>query len=465
MRSRTFGIYPRPDVEFKKRESLDFQMQKSKIYQTRPGGRKIDFYKWLAYFLCGALTGVVCFAWEYLVEEFVTLKWEAAQEVLLKDSGGVGLGYLVYISISLAFGAAASILTLKLEPLAAGGGTTEMMGYFNGVNYPGVFSIKTLIVKIFGLMFAIAAGLCIGKEGVLAHIGSIIGYIILYLPFGFVKYFRNNEDKRDMAAAGTAAGVAAAFGSPIGGTMFAYEVASPTVFWSFELTWMLFFTSSVSVFVVNILESIRDGKFGDLTNSGVIKFGFFTQNKYKLHDLIPFAIMGVIGGILGAIFCWINYTMSKIRKKYLNTDLKKFLETMFFVFLTGTLMYFAPLIVEDDCVSTKPDPNASIEEQEQFEALSKKFQRYTCSEDLYNPLATALFNPLGSVFKVFMNPQFKFSFASLGIYLAIWYPLTIFIYGTNIPAGLFVSGILIGCSYGRLFGKFIETYMSSVITI
>lgn len=192
----------------------------------------------------------MCFAWEWLVEEFVKLKWKATQPVLLDN--GIGVGYVVYIVISIVFGSISSLLTLYLEPLAAGGGTTEMMGYFNGVNYPGVFSVKTLIVKIFGLMTAIAAGLCIGKEGVLAHIGSIIGYLIIYAPFGFLKYFRNNEDKRDIAAAGTAAGVAAAFGSPIGGTMFAYEVAAPTVFWSFELTWALFFTSAVSCFFVNI---------------------------------------------------------------------------------------------------------------------------------------------------------------------------------------------------------------------
>lgn len=262
------------------------------------------------------------------------------------EENGVGLGYLIYIAISLVFGAGSSLITLYLEPLAAGGGTTEMMGYFNGVNYPGVFTVKTLIVKIFGLMFAIAAGLCIGKEGVLAHIGSIIGYLILYMPFGFLSYFRNNEDKRDMAAAGTAAGVAAAFGSPIGGTMFAYEVAAPSVFWSFELTWMLFFTSAVSCFFVNILQSLAEGKgFGNLTNSGVIKFGTFVSDKYKIYDLISFGIMGVIGGILGAIFCFVNYTMSKMRKKYLNTNFKKFLETMFFVFTTGTLMYFAPMLV------------------------------------------------------------------------------------------------------------------------
>lgn len=294
--------------------------------------------------MCGALTGIVCYGWEWLVEEFVKLKWKATQPVLLDQ--GIGLGYLVYIIISIAFGAGASLITLYVEPLAAGGGTTEMMGYFNGVNYPGVFSIKTLIVKIFGLMFAISAGLCIGKEGVLAHIGSIIGYLLIYTPLPFMKHFRNNEDKRYMAAAGTAAGVAAAFGSPIGGTMFAYEVAAPTVFWSFELTWVLFFTSAVSCFFVNILSSLVEGKgFSEITNSGVIKFGSYVNDKYQLYDLISFGIMGVIGGVLGAIFCFVNYTMGKLRKKYLTSNFRKFLETMFYVVMTGTLMYFAPLLV------------------------------------------------------------------------------------------------------------------------
>jgi H+/Cl- antiporter ClcA len=190
-----------------------------------------------------------------------------------------------------------------------------------------------------------------------------LGFIILYLPFSFVKYFRNNEDKRDIAAAGTAAGVAAAFGSPIGGTMFAYEVAAPTVFWSFELTWMLFFTSAVSCFFVNIFESLVEGQgITDLTNSGVIKFGTFVDNKYKIWDLISFGIMGVIGGVLGALFCFVNYTMGKIRKKYLTNNWRKYFETLLYVFLTGTLMYFAPLLTQNDCypvdyVPTNPEEN------------------------------------------------------------------------------------------------------------
>jgi H+/Cl- antiporter ClcA len=111
-------------------------------------------------------------------------------------------------------------------------------------------------VKVFGLTFAVASGLCIGKEGVLAHIGSILGHITFYLPIKCFHYFRNNMDKRDIAAAGQAAGVAAAFGAPIGGALYAYEMTAPAVFWNFELCWKIFFCGSISSFTLNVLTAI-----------------------------------------------------------------------------------------------------------------------------------------------------------------------------------------------------------------
>ena len=39
----------------------------------------------------------------------------------------------------------------------------------------------------------------------------------------------------------------------------------------------------------------------------------------------------------------------------------------------------------------------------------------------------------------------------------IWYLITIVTYGTALPAGLFLPGILIGCSLGRMLSLFIKT--------
>ncbi len=48
-------------------------------------------------------------------------------------SQNVFVGYLVFLSQSMCLAFAASILTVFVAPNAAGGGTVEIMGYFNGI--------------------------------------------------------------------------------------------------------------------------------------------------------------------------------------------------------------------------------------------------------------------------------------------------------------------------------------------
>lgn len=109
-------------------------------------------------------------------------------------------------------------------------------------------------MKFFGVALAVSAGLTVGKEGPLIHIGSIVGSAIPYIPLGITKYFRNDFEKRKLLAVGIAAGVSAAFGAPIGGSLFAYELSKPNTFWSFSLTWKVFFASTIATFTLSLFK-------------------------------------------------------------------------------------------------------------------------------------------------------------------------------------------------------------------
>jgi H+/Cl- antiporter ClcA len=100
------------------------------------------------------------------------------------------------MSFSVFFVLMAVLLTVYVAPGAMGSGVAEVMGLLNGINYPQAIGLRTLVVKIFGTLFAVVGGLCIGKEGPLVHIGAIIGVVSCYLPFGAFKWLQNDIMKR-----------------------------------------------------------------------------------------------------------------------------------------------------------------------------------------------------------------------------------------------------------------------------
>jgi H+/Cl- antiporter ClcA len=169
----------------------------------------------------------------------------------------------------------AVLLTVYVGPGAAGSGVAEVMGMLNGIVYPNCISYRTLFTKIFGVALAVSGGLKIGKEGPLAHIGANLGVMTVYLPLGFTHYFRNDSDKRHVMAAGAGAGVAAAFGAPIGGALLAYEMSKPANFWTFNLLWRTFFCTSTACFLLNFLGTLYHGGTLSVVNGGIIKFGKF----------------------------------------------------------------------------------------------------------------------------------------------------------------------------------------------
>lgn len=109
----------------------------------------------------------------------------------------------------------------KVMLMAAGSGIPEIKTILSGFVIPGFLSWKVLIVKGIGATFAVSTGMCLGKEGPFVHIATCSGWIVASL---FPKYKENGRKMREMLSVACAAGLSVAFGAPIGGVLFSYEV-------------------------------------------------------------------------------------------------------------------------------------------------------------------------------------------------------------------------------------------------
>ena len=104
---------------------------------------------------------------------------------------------------------------------------------------------------------------------------------------------------------------------------------------------------------MNILNSLKEGKGITIINAGLIKFGEYIENPYAIHEMPFFLFLGVLGGLLGAFFIFVNYNVNKLRKRYLKTKWHKFAEVVVLIFLTSTVFYFAPII--NECIFNDSD--------------------------------------------------------------------------------------------------------------
>lgn len=179
---------------------------------------------------------------------------------------------------------------------------------------------------------AIAAGISQGKSTSLP-----------FLETGFFKAFRNDQAKRDFVSGGAAAGVAAAFGAPVGGVLFSLEEGAS--FWNQELTWRTLFCSMISTFTLNFFlsGSVAGGTWGSLSEPGLVSFGSFNDQiepGYTVIQIPFFLILGVFGGLIGALFNAINKKLTQFRSKYIKgKKFRMFLEVLFVATITAIISY------------------------------------------------------------------------------------------------------------------------------
>lgn len=105
--------------------------------------------------------------------------------------------------------------------LAAGSGIPEIKTILSGFVILHFLDLKALVVKAVGAVFAVATGMCLGKEGPFVHISTCIAYLV---RMWFPKYKDNSRKIRELLSAGSSAGLSVTFGAPIGVVLFSYEV-------------------------------------------------------------------------------------------------------------------------------------------------------------------------------------------------------------------------------------------------
>ncbi|XP_077475771.1 H(+)/Cl(-) exchange transporter 7 [Stigmatopora argus] len=447
-----------------KYESLDYDNIENQLFLEEErrmsylGFRCLEISRWVVCGLIGFLTGLIACFIDIVVEQLAGIKYQVVKENIdrFTEVGGLSLSLILWAVLNSVFVMMGAIIVAFFEPIAAGSGIPQIKCYLNGVKVPRVVRLKTLVVKVCGVICSVVGGLAVGKEGPMIHSGAVVAAGVsqgrstsLKRDFKIFEYFRRDTEKRDFVSAGAAAGVSAAFGAPVGGVLFSLEEGAS--FWNQMLTWRIFFASMISTFTLNFFLSIYHNNPGDLSNPGLINFGRFENDSvaYYLYEIPLFIAMGAIGGLLGALFNVLNYWLTIFRIRYVHRPCLQVMEAMLVAAVTATVS-FTMIYFSNDCQPLDPDHSEEYPLQ------------LFCADGEYNSMATAFFNtPERSVRSLFHNPPGSYNPLTLGLFTLTYFFLACWTYGLTVSAGVFIPSLLIGAAWGRLCGILLSAISAS----
>ncbi|XP_020629537.1 chloride channel protein C-like [Orbicella faveolata] len=469
-------------------ESVDYLPPHSAVYKNwlKQQPSRLDWDRWVMMGMIGFSVGFIGFLMHQLIDVIAEVKWDKASEFI--EDRDYGLAWVWVIGYSVLFVIASSVPIVYYRPSAGGSGIPELIGFLNGTVVRHIFNFKTMLVKFFSCVCAVGAGLPIGPEGPMIHLGSLVGAGLsqfksqtLNFKLPFFERFRNTEDRRNFISAGAAAGVASAFGAPVGGLLFSMEEVSS--FWNMKLSWQTFFACMVSTFTTDLFNSAFEGfkyqgDFGMFKAEKNILFQISHGIGLNLLAFIPTVILGVIGGLLGAMFTFLNLKIARFRRSQVAKikskqwkNIAKLSEPILIMIITGTASVFLPAAFpctlfqcsvtaggnSDKCLTASQHPLHT----------ERDVRNYTCPGDTtiingtvftnasFNEVATLLFiTGEKAIHHLFSrDTPYQLGYASLCSVLVIYFLLACWSAGSAISSGLVVPMLFIGGTYGRIIGR------------
>ncbi|KAE8454167.1 hypothetical protein EG329_005092 [Mollisiaceae sp. DMI_Dod_QoI] len=342
------------------------------------------------------------------------IPWSQALHVT--SSGGIWfIEYFFFIIFSVLFAITASVLVQEYALYAKHSGIPEIKTVLGGFVIRRFMGTWTLVIKSLGLCLAVASGMWLGKEGPLVHVACCCANLLMKL---FSNINGNEARKREVLSAAAAAGISVAFGSPIGGVLFSLEQLS--YYFPDKTMWQSFVCAMTAAVMLQAFDPFRSGK--------LVLYQVTYSTGWHGFELVPFAALGIFGGIYGGLFIKLNMKVAQWKKAA--TWLPGPVIQVFIVALLTALINY-------------PNFYMRAQSSELVEYLFAECSKVT--DDVFGLCKTGSAT-VGTIFLLVFA-------AILGFFLA---SIT---FGLQIPAGIILPSMAVGALFGRAVGILMEIWV------
>ncbi|CAD7703892.1 unnamed protein product [Ostreobium quekettii] len=514
-------------------ESLDFETVQNTVLLNRlskEGEKERRFYgytgrtfvKFVITIVAGVLIGLTAIAISTMSKNMIAWKNRVVMSLCdLTSNQGLMAAVAFHTFYSVGLILLAVFMVQFWAPEAAGAGVSLVMAYLNGSHVPNLFRLPTLITKFVGTICALSANLFLGPEGPMVHIGAAITSAMTY-PMSCCKHHRtkpaklyisaepmrpNREqtsfltetqvmetdlflrtwskfsnfvmelytdlDRRDLLSAGAGSGIAAAFGAPIGGVLFAMEEAA--TYWSKKVAWRCFLCCVAAVCSINIVHAFVGPRCSPGERSVACTTGKVGMLSFeKGADLeegdwlrqTPFILgISIIAGLIGVAFNSLRVNLWRFRAPA-KRHMLRMAEAMAVALITVVIMF----VVSGVWGRCRKILDKSWEEEHAY-------LQFNCEKGQHNDLASAFMaSPEVTVKRLFslgsnyeqqdMHKSHEktvefynshFTIESLAIFVPFYLIVMSLGAGIAIPGGLFLPAIMVGGMSGALYGRLMGT--------
>jgi len=319
------------------------------------------------------------------------------------------LGFITYVSSGAVLCLCATAACHLWSKEAEGSGIPAMKAIMSGFydKMKPALSAWCLLAKGVGLVCAIGGGLPVGWEGPNVHISCIVAHHLSRLPL-FRSMRRDRALRMQIMACACAVGLASSFGTPIGGVLYALETTSS--FYLVATFWKCLLGTLAGALVYEVLYKTPLVEAFDNTS--------FAPGDYTPEQILFFALMGAILGVLGALFVRCVHWVYLMRKRKMPGTSRYFM--LFIVGVIGAVIQYPMHLF-------RLDPRSAINELFSAAELSE------------------------------LSPM------DVGLLVLIKFPLIVVSIGLPIPAGVFIPCFLLGSGLGRLYGELLKVVFGNSI--